>query len=134
MSVLDNPFKLPQFKMFALITRMGAFTPRLNRWVREQKHRRTQDLECPILSTKMTTYNMKKNARNTPGPGAWFLGGVTSLLMCMSALGQYTATQNSPITINEPINVGAPATASPYPSSIYLTNANILGVLERVEV
>src|SRR5262249_26558793 len=77
---------------------------------------------------------MKKNARNTPGPGAWFLGGVTSLLMCMSALGQFTATQNSPIPLNDPINVGSPAAASPYPSSIYLTNANILGVVERVEV
>ncbi|HVV71909.1 MAG TPA: hypothetical protein VHI52_10480, partial [Verrucomicrobiae bacterium] len=71
---------------------------------------------------------MKMTTRNIRGPGAWILGGMASLLMCVSAFGQYSTTQNSSITVNDA------APASPYPSSIYLTNANLLGTLERVSV
>ncbi len=53
---------------------------------------------------------------------------MASLLMCVSAFGQYSVTQSAPITINDA------ATASPYPSSIYLTNANLIGSIERVTV
>src|SRR6266576_3398618 len=71
---------------------------------------------------------MKKQSRNTRGPGAWFLGGVASLLMCVSAFGQYVATQTTPITIPDS------GTATPYPSSIDLTKSNITGVIEKVSV
>ena len=71
---------------------------------------------------------MKKQSRNTRGPGAWFLGGVASLLMCVSAFGQYVATQTTPIAIPDS------GTATPYPSSIDLTKSNITGVIEKVSV
>src|SRR5579872_4540877 len=70
---------------------------------------------------------MKKHTRNTQGPGAWVLGGVASVLMCVSALGQYAATGPS-ITIND----NSPGT--PYPSTIDLTKSNILGTIEKVTV
>ena len=46
----------------------------------------------------------------------------------MSALGQYSVTQPTAITINDD------AVATPYPSSIYLTNANLVGAIEKVTV
>jgi len=71
---------------------------------------------------------MKKHTRNTRGPGAWVLGGVASLMMCVSALGQYVATQSTPISIPDHGN------GNPYPSQIDLTKSNILGVIEKVSV
>src|SRR6266404_2644837 len=71
---------------------------------------------------------MKKHSRNTRGLCAWVLGGVASLSMCVSALGQYTATQTTPITINDN------STATPYPSTIDLTKSNILGKIEGIVV
>src|ERR1041385_7337340 len=71
---------------------------------------------------------MKNNTRNTRGLGAWVLGGVASLLLSTSALGQFTVTQPTAITINDN------GVATPYPSSIFLTNAHLVGVLQKVEV
>ena len=71
---------------------------------------------------------MKKHTRNTRGPGAWVLGGVASLLMCVSAFGQYVATQSTAITIPDS------GTGNPYPSTIDLTKSNILGTVEKVSV
>lgn len=71
---------------------------------------------------------MKKQTRNTRGPGAWVLGGVASLLMCVSAFGQYVATQSTQITIPDS------GTGNPYPSTIDLTRSNILGTIEKVSV
>src|SRR5258708_7022712 len=71
---------------------------------------------------------MKNNTRKTRGPGAWVLGGVASLLLSMSALGQYSVMQPTAITINDN------AVGNPYPSSIYLTNANLVGVIQKVTV
>jgi subtilisin-like proprotein convertase family protein len=48
--------------------------------------------------------------------------------MCLSAFGQYIATQTSPITINDN------AAANPYPSVIDLTGSNILGTIEGVVI
>jgi subtilisin-like proprotein convertase family protein len=71
---------------------------------------------------------MKKHSRNNRSPGAWVLGGVASVLMCVSALGQYVTTQSTPITINDD------AIGSPYPSVIDLTTSNIVGTIEKVTV
>src|SRR5262249_8460173 len=71
---------------------------------------------------------MKMTTRNIRGPGAWILGGVASLLMCVTAFGENTTTQTSPITINDN------STASPYPSVIDLTTSNLLAVVETVTV
>lgn len=71
---------------------------------------------------------MKKHTRNTRGPGAWVLGGVASVLMCVSAFGQYVATQPTAITIPDS------GTGNPYPSTIDLTRSNILGTIEKVSV
>jgi hypothetical protein len=71
---------------------------------------------------------MKKHSRNTQGLGAWVLGGMASVLMCVSAFGQYAATQSTPTSIPDS------GTATPYPSSIDLTKSNILGVVGRVSV
>src|SRR5260370_13491911 len=71
---------------------------------------------------------MKKHTRNTRGHGAWVLGGVASVMMCMSAFGQYAATQSTAIVIPDS------GTASPYPSTIDLTRSNVLGVIEGVIV
>src|SRR5881394_2008624 len=71
---------------------------------------------------------MKKHSRNTRGFCAWVLGGVASLSMCVSALGQYIATQNAPIAINDN------STANPYPSTIDLTSSNVLGKIEGIAV
>ncbi|HLH57444.1 MAG TPA: proprotein convertase P-domain-containing protein, partial [Verrucomicrobiae bacterium] len=70
---------------------------------------------------------MKKQTRNTRRFGAWLYGGMASVLMCMSAMAQYTATGPA-ITIND----NAPG--SPYPSTIDLTKSNILGQIEKVTV
>jgi subtilisin-like proprotein convertase family protein len=79
---------------------------------------------------------MKMTTRNTRGPGAWILGGMASLLMCVSAFGQYSATQPASITINDALNTTpiTPGLGSPYPSKIDLTRSNILGVVESVDV
>jgi subtilisin-like proprotein convertase family protein len=50
------------------------------------------------------------------------------MLMCVSAFGQYAATQSAPISIPDSGN------ATPYPSKIDLTKSNILGVIEKVTV
>src|SRR5258708_21008145 len=71
---------------------------------------------------------MKKHTRNTRGPGAWVLGGVASVMMCMSAFGQYAATQSTAIVIPDS------GTANPYPSTIDLTRSNVLGTIEGVIV
>src|SRR6516225_8779103 len=71
---------------------------------------------------------MKNHSRNTRGPGAWVLGGVASVLMCVSAFGQYIATQTKSISIPDSGN------GNPYPSSIDLTKSNITGVIEKVTV
>ena len=68
---------------------------------------------------------------NIGGLGASILGGVACLLMCVSALGQYSAIQINSIAINAPTT---PGLASPYPSKIDLTGSNILGVVEHVDV
>jgi len=54
-------------------------------------------------------------------------------MMCLSALGQYAATNSSPIIINDATPVGA-ASANPYPSVIDLTGSTILGALEKITV
>jgi subtilisin-like proprotein convertase family protein len=67
---------------------------------------------------------MKKNTRNIRS--AWVLAA--SLLLSMSALGQYSVTQPGPIAVIDN------AVAAPYPCSVYLTNANLLGVIQKVTV
>src|SRR5215470_11979645 len=71
---------------------------------------------------------MKNQSRKTRGLGVWVLGGVASLLMCVSAFGQYVATQSTPISIPDS------GTGTPYPSKIDLTSSNITGVIEKVSV
>ena len=73
---------------------------------------------------------MKNNTRKTRGPSLWVLGGVTSLLLCVSALGQYSAQPQPPKTITIYDNRAADV----YPSVIDLSKSNILGKLERVEI
>src|SRR5215831_15409011 len=67
---------------------------------------------------------MKKNTRNIRS--AWVLAA--SLLLSMSALGQYSVTQPGPIAVNDN------AVAAPYPCSVYLTNANLRGIIQKVTV
>ena len=50
------------------------------------------------------------------------------MLMCVSAFGQYAATQSTPTSIPDS------GTATPYPSSVDLTKSNILGLVEKVSV
>ncbi len=78
--------------------------------------------------SKMELLNMKKLSRSTRGIEAWVLGGMASVLMCVSALGQYMTTQSAGIVIND----NAPG--SPYPSVIDLTKSNVVGSIEKVTV
>jgi len=129
MSVLDNPFGLMPLQLSALMAATGASLVAGNEGSANNNGapNRAESFQVQILSVKQLTI-MKMTTRNTRGRGAWILGGVASLLMCVSALGQYTTTQSAPTTINDA------STASPYPSSIDLTTSNILGVVETVNV
>src|SRR5690349_12506780 len=92
---------------------------------RRQSVARLIRVSDPERETQLTI--MKINTRNTRGLGAWVLGGMASLLLSTSALGQFV-TQPTAITINDN------AVATPYPSSMFLTNANLVGVLQKVVV
>ena len=96
--------------------------------------------ECLTLSKEIKLVYMNNNVRKIRSLSAWVLGGLTSLMICLSALAQYSATStspNSPITISAGTPEGATA-ASLYPSVIDLTGAKIVGtpgsVIEKITV
>ena len=82
---------------------------------------------------KKSNYNMKNNTRKTRKPSAWVLGGLTSAMMCLSALGQYATTNSATITINDATPTSATA-AAPYPSIIDLTGTSLIGAIEKITV
>ncbi len=77
---------------------------------------------------------MNSNLRRTPFVTAWIAGGLASLIMTMSALGQFIVTQPAGITMSSDATASTskPAAATPYPSEIGVTN--VLGAIEKVAV
>jgi subtilisin-like proprotein convertase family protein len=89
--------------------------------------------ECPTLINEPELRIMKIKTRKTLSASAWALSGLTSLMMCLSALGQYSAPSTSPISIKDATAQG-PTAALPYPSIIDLTSAGLTGAVEKVTV
>src|SRR5438309_1151531 len=77
---------------------------------------------------------MNSNVRRTPLVTAWTAGGLASLIMTMSALGQFSITQPAGVSMSSDANAG-PSTAqaaTPFPSTIVVSN--VLGTIEKVTV
>src|SRR6266496_6174698 len=89
-------------------------------------------MKATQLSTEETMMN--SNLRRTPFVTAWIAGGLASLIMTMSALGQFIVTQPAGITISSDATASTskPEAATPYPSEIGATN--VLGAIEKVAV